>query len=171
MMPKIMPRMAKMMRTMMINNARYTPLIVFLIVLASTLAATGSIDDQAREVAGELLCPVCQGQSVSESNSDLAEDMKKIIKAKLEAGESKQQILDYFVARYGESILGAPSPRGLSLFLWILPGILLVAGAAMIFIFIRKGDSERTDAADQPVPAKGTGLEERLARELESFDK
>ena len=79
--------------------------ILFFIILIATLNADqkSNIEDEVREISGLLMCPVCQGQSVSESNSQLAEDMRNSIRSQLKEGKSREQILSYFKSRYGES--------------------------------------------------------------------
>lgn len=105
-------------------------------LISKSLLFAESIDDQAREISYLLMCPVCQGQSVAESNSQLAKDMRSIIRQKLEAGESKEEIINYFVNRYGESILGYPPVRGVNLLLWVLPAIAVLFGGIGIGLFL-----------------------------------
>lgn len=95
-------------------------------------ASADTLEDQIAEVSGELMCPVCEGQSVAESNAQLARDMRAVIKAKLIEGHSKEEIIDYFVSSYGETILASPPPRGFSFILWLLPVLSVLIGAAII---------------------------------------
>jgi cytochrome c-type biogenesis protein CcmH len=113
-------------------------LIVLAALISSSASASESIDDQAREISYLLMCPVCQGQSVAESNSELAKDMRSIIREKLGAGESKEEIIKYFVNRYGDSILGYPPVKGVNLLLWILPALAVVLGGIGIGLFLHK---------------------------------
>ena len=113
-------------------------LIVLATLISNTFSFPESIDDEAREISYLLMCPVCQGQSVAESNSELAKDMRSIIKQKLEAGESKQEIIKYFVNRYGESILGYPPVKGVNLLLWILPALAVLLGGIGIGLFLHR---------------------------------
>ena len=113
-------------------------LIVLATLISNSFSFSESIDDEAREISYLLMCPVCQGQSVAESNSELAKDMRSIIRAKLEAGESKEQIINYFVNRYGESILGYPPVKGVNLLLWILPALAVVLGGIGVGLFLHR---------------------------------
>ena len=113
-------------------------LIVLAAFISSSAPASESIDDQTREISYLLMCPVCQGQSVAESNSELAKDMRSIIREKLEAGESKEEIIKYFVNRYGDSILGYPPVKGVNLLLWILPALAVVLGGIGIGLFLHR---------------------------------
>ena len=92
----------------------------------------GTIEDQVAEISGELMCPVCEGQSVAESNAQLARDMRAVIKTKLLEGNTKEEIMDYFVSSYGETILASPPPKGFSVILWLLPVLSVLIGAAII---------------------------------------
>ncbi len=91
-----------------------------------------TLEDQIAEISGELMCPVCEGQSVAESNAQLARDMRAVIKTKLREGKTKEEIIDYFVSSYGETILASPPPRGFSTILWLLPVLSVLIGAAII---------------------------------------
>lgn len=91
-----------------------------------------TLEDQIAEISGELMCPVCEGQSVAESNAQLARDMRAVIKTKLLEGQSKEEIIDYFVSSYGETILASPPPKGFSVILWLLPVLSVLIGAAII---------------------------------------
>lgn len=95
-------------------------------------ANADTIEDQVAEISGELMCPVCEGQSVAESNAQLARDMRAVIKTKLLEGNTKEEIIDYFVSSYGETILASPPPRGFSAILWLLPVLSVLIGAAII---------------------------------------
>lgn len=106
----------------------FLPLAFFIVfhVNADTL------EDQIADISGELMCPVCEGQSVAESNAQLARDMRAVIKTKLLEGNSREEIIDYFVASYGETILASPPPRGFSAILWLLPILSVLIGGAII---------------------------------------
>lgn len=96
-----------------------------------------TLEDQVADISGELMCPVCEGQSVAESNAQLARDMRTAIKTKLLEGKSKEEIIDYFVSSYGETVLASPPPRGFSVILWLLPVLSVIIGAAIILRTIR----------------------------------
>ena len=95
-------------------------------------ADADTIEDQVAEISGELMCPVCEGQSVAESNAQLARDMRAVIKTKLLEGNTKEEIMDYFVSSYGETILASPPPKGFSVILWLLPVLSVLIGGAII---------------------------------------
>ena len=107
-------------------------LFLFLAFFIAFQVNADTLEDQIAEISGELMCPVCEGQSVAESNAQLARDMRAVIKTKLLEGHSKEEIIDYFVSSYGETILASPPPRGFSFILWLLPVLSVLIGAAII---------------------------------------
>lgn len=107
-------------------------LVLSLALFLAFQADADTLEDQIAEISGELMCPVCEGQSVAESNAQLARDMRAVIKTKLLEGKSKEEIIDYFVSSYGETILASPPPRGFSVILWLLPVLSVLIGGAII---------------------------------------
>ena len=104
-----------------------------------------SHEPTTRSIGDKLQCPVCDGTSVSDSRSQIAEDMREIIRTKLAAGESESEIISFFVDSYGQGVLREPPTTGLVSAVWYVPGVALLFGAAIIYGVIR---SRR-----QPVPA------------------
>src|SRR4026209_841371 len=104
---------------------------------APFVARADPLDDGVRRVALQLQCPVCEGQNAADSPSGLATDMRAVIRTRLAAGASDQQILDEFVASYGDGILTEPPKRGIFLGVWLGPAIGLVLGALLLGIVLR----------------------------------
>lgn len=96
------------------------------------------LERQMLDIAKDLRCAVCQNQPVSESNADLARDMRAIIRDQLQAGKSRAEIVDYFVARYGDFVLLKPPYRGSSFPLWVIPVVLLMVLAVSAFAYLRR---------------------------------
>ena len=105
--------------------------------LAPTVARANALDEGVRRVGLQLQCPVCEGENVADSPSGLANDMRSVIRARLSAGASDQQILDEFVASYGDGILSEPPKRGISLGVWIGPVVAVVLGAIALTLLLR----------------------------------
>ena len=91
-----------------------------------------------RSIAGKLQCPVCEGTSVADSASQVAEDMRAVIRTKLAARESESDIMQYFVASYGQGVLREPPATGFYSTLWWVPGVALAVGAAIIYGVVRR---------------------------------
>ena len=107
-------------------------LIIFINVF-SFANKSEKIDSQLRELAGELRCMVCQNQSLLDSDSELAKDLKNVIYKKLQEGESKKEIKDFLVKRYGEFILFRPLLNYANLMLWVSPIIFLLVIGLVAF--------------------------------------
>ncbi|HLQ27112.1 MAG TPA: cytochrome c-type biogenesis protein [Acidiferrobacterales bacterium] len=117
--------------------------ILFLLVLwAAPLSAAQVTEDplerQMLDIAGKLRCAVCQNQPVSESNADLAKDMRAIIREQLQAGKSREQIIAYFVERYGDYILLKPPFDQAGALLWLAPPLLLIILGGSAYLFLRR---------------------------------
>lgn len=142
-------------------------------VLSDTPVSLGQgIDDQANEISKLLLCPVCQGQSVAESNSNLANDMRQIIRKQLREGKTKDEIVTYFVESYGETILGAPPAKGVNWLLWILPGLAILFGLFGIGLFLYQSGSNKKEITSGTEKTESDGddsyldkIDEELNRE------
>ncbi len=96
------------------------------------------LEAQTRAVAAELRCPVCQGNSIQDSPSELAQDMKAVVREQLAAGKSPEEVKQYFIAKYGEWILLEPKASGFNLVVYALPVILLLLGAVVISRAVRR---------------------------------
>ena len=88
-------------------------------------------------IARELRCPVCQGQSVAESNSGVATEMRRIIAEMLQQGKTRDEIKAFFVERYGEWILYEPPKQGITLWVWLLPVLGLALLGLGLFAYFR----------------------------------
>lgn len=120
-------------------------LISFFLIIISHLALanendfkTNSIINKTREIAQNIRCLVCQNQSIDESNSELAKDLKKLIKEKLEAGLNENDVYKFLRARYGDYILLKPPLNKNTILLWFLPFIILVFSTVYITKFFKK---------------------------------
>ena len=98
-----------------------------------------ALEARAREISQNLRCLVCQNQSIDDSNADLARDLRIIVRQRLVAGDSNEEVFQYLVDRYGEYVLLRPPVRGSTYFLWFGPiAILLVAGGALLLAARRR---------------------------------
>ena len=124
------------------------------------------LERKVLDIAAELRCTVCQNQPVSESNSDLARDMRAIIREQLQAGKTREEIIAYFVARYGDFVLLKPPYQDAGAVLWIAPLALLVVAGASAFVFLRR----RLRAALPEPPGLAREDAERVRRAREEDD-
>lgn len=89
-----------------------------------------ALEKRARELSAGVRCLVCQNQSIDDSNADLAHDLRKLVRERLLAGDTDQQVLDYLTARYGPFVLLEPPKTRSTWLLWYGPFALLAIGAA-----------------------------------------
>ena len=106
--------------------------------LAGQAAADADLDARTAAVASTLRCPVCQGESIQDSPAELAQQMRAIVRERLRAGETPEQIQAYFMARYGEWILLKPRRTGLNVVLYALPVALVVGGLLLVVVLVKR---------------------------------
>jgi cytochrome c-type biogenesis protein CcmH len=109
------------------------------------------IDRQTREISSQLRCVVCQGLSLQDSPSQLAQEMRAIVREKLEEGMTPAEVRAYFVERYGEWVLLEPEPKGFNLLVYFLPIAMLVGGAGFIFLKARSWTQQGRAAAAEEI--------------------
>ena len=95
------------------------------------------VNNEIREISQNVRCLVCQNQSIDESNSELAKDLKILIREKLILGDSDEEIYGFLKERYGDYILLKPPLNLNTVILWFLPFIVLMFGSIMIFKIIK----------------------------------
>jgi cytochrome c-type biogenesis protein CcmH len=97
-----------------------------------------ALETRARNLSRELRCMVCQNQSIDDSDAPLARDLRLLVRERLKAGDSDTQILDFLVARYGDFVLLKPRFTSHTALLWLMPALVLIAGAAALFALRRR---------------------------------
>jgi cytochrome c-type biogenesis protein CcmH len=127
-------------------------LLIVLAVWGATLLAAArprSLDDRVTEVASQLQCLPCQGESVADSPSSWAAQVRGVIRQRLQSGQSEQQVIQYFVDRYGENIRQDPPKSGFTLLMWLGPVAAVLAGATLVVLVARRWRAAaRTATAD-----------------------
>jgi cytochrome c-type biogenesis protein CcmH len=122
-----------------------------------------AVESRVGVVGPELLCLVCQNQSIDDSNADLAHDLRVLIRERLAAGDSDQQVLQFMVRRYGDFILLRPPVKPATYLLWYGPFGLLVLGAIGVVLHLRR-------RGGKSVPAPLSADEERRLKKLVAED-
>lgn len=95
------------------------------------------LEQRAHALYKQVMCPVCQGQTLDQSRSPVAASMRGIIGERLLAGESDAQILAFFVEAYGDSVLASPPRDGVALAVWLVPPFALMLGGVAVFLALR----------------------------------
>ena len=122
-------------------------------MLAGAKEAAPASDDPVLEarvmrIAAELRCLVCQNQTIADSHADLAVDLREEVRELLQGGQSKQQILDYMTARYGDFVLYRPPVKTTTWLLWFGPLLLLGGGLAALALVLRHRSRLSADQFD-----------------------
>lgn len=120
--------------------------VVWLVTSVSA-AQPKSLDERTLVVARQIQCPVCNGESVADSPSLRAAEMRAVIRQQLTEGRSEQQVLDYFSQVYGNDILESPPRQGFTSLIWLMPLLMLLAGVAAVVVLAREWQRQARVAA------------------------
>src|SRR6267378_2259623 len=130
-------------------------------------------ETRARDLSRELRCMVCQNQSIDDSEAPLARDLRLLVRERIAAGDSDNQVIDFLVARYGEFVLLKPRFNPHTLLLWLLPPLALAGGGFALWTQSRRR-SRAAGAEDQSafrLTAEEEARLERLTAAEPSADK
>lgn len=140
---------------------RFVAAILVLLHAAPSLAVQpdeilpdAGLEQRARHLSRELRCMVCQNQSIDDSDAPLARDLRLLVRERLKAGDSDQQVLNFLTARYGDFVLLNPPLNWRTALLWALPTGFLVFGGLVLFMTVRRRSSRlsATDPLSQQSP-------------------
>jgi len=115
---------------------------------AAPEAADPALEARMVKITSELRCLVCQNQTIADSNASLAVDLRREARALIQQGKSDAEVVDYMTARYGDFVLYRPPLRATTMLLWFGPALMLVAGAAVLVIVLRRRSRMAADAFD-----------------------
>lgn len=106
--------------------------------LAVVAADPQALEREAKQLEAKLMAPCCWAQQVSLHQSPAADDIKQTIRKLLSEGKTSEQILDIYVAQYGDRILAEPPARGFSRLIYVAPWVFLVASVGLVIVVIRR---------------------------------
>ena len=145
---------------------RISTLILMLISLAAPAIAKEAqpvedpqIEQRMQALTQQLRCLVCQNETLADSRADLAEDLRKEIRAQMKAGRSDQEIIAFLTQRYGDFVLYKPPVKATTYLLWFGPFVLLLGGTLLLYRYLKH---RREIIQDQPL----TAAEHKRAEEL-----
>ncbi len=121
------------------------------------------LEARARDISAGLRCLVCQNESIDSSNAPLARDLRILVRERLVAGDSDDQVRAFMVARYGDFVLLKPPLKPETYFLWFGPGAILVLGALGVALYLRRRPAASAGGAAPLDPEEKA----RLARLLD----
>ena len=162
------------------NLRRHAPLIAVgvLFLLFSLAAACSSsertVEERAQSLYRQLMCPICPGETIDQSQVQVAKDMRLIVREKLEAGETEGEIKAYFVEAYKDSdlsILASPPVSGFNLLIWIVPPIGLAGALGALYLILREMSRRGSVSAIARVGPAVDATDEALAPYLEAVDR
>ncbi|MBI3921664.1 MAG: cytochrome c-type biogenesis protein CcmH [Armatimonadetes bacterium] len=163
------------------SNGPRVVIVCVLLQLMGVPVATPAFSVSERDISGELVCLCgCGNMPIRDCECSNAQKIRGEIRNKVKGGLSKREILDYFMDKYGEEIVGAPPPwKGFNVAAWIMPFLSLAAGSIVFVRFVKSrkaGDSDYTREGEETnsspeVRGKGaTPLESRLDQELKDYE-
>jgi cytochrome c-type biogenesis protein CcmH len=151
------------------KEAPVLSIAVLLLALTAQPAAQASTEATARRLEAELIAPCCWSQQVSVHQSPAADEIRKDLRVRLARGETEERILNDYVVQFGEQILAEPPARGFNTFLYVLPPVFLVAGAALVVLLVRRFSRQGATAPEE-APAAADSYQARLDDELRDLD-
>lgn len=131
-------------------------------VLPDEVLDDPALEARARGLSAHLRCLVCQNQSIDDSNAELARDLRVLVRERLVAGDTDEEVLDFVVSRYGEFVLLKPRVNLRNLALWATPLVVIVVGGLFIVL--------RTRQKTRPAETLSAEEEARLGRILDERD-
>ncbi len=97
-----------------------------------------ALEARAREISRQLRCLVCRNESIDESNADLARDLRVLVRERLTAGDTDEEVMTHVRARYGDYVLLKPPLGTSTMVLWLAPVIILLFGGLLGFVVLRR---------------------------------
>ena len=128
------------------------------------------LEREARALEAMIIAPCCFSQQVSVHQSAAADEVRKDVRLRLAAGETREEILDAYVAQYGKRILAEPPAEGFDLALYILPPLLLILSAALVVVVLRRFSRRPAVVANVAAPVAPGAYDARLDDELRDLD-
>ena len=120
------------------KSIRFFSIISFLVLISCIIPTEQTKDDLYIKLEKEIMCPVCDGQTLDQSQSLIAEDMKNSIKEKISEGYNEEEIKNYFIDRYGQNVVAYPSTTGFNLLAYLVPILGLILSILIFTFYIRR---------------------------------
>lgn len=138
------------------------PITPVFAVQPDEVLADPALESRARELSKELRCLVCRNESIDESNADLARDLRLLVRERLVAGDSDDEVMAFIVDRYGEFVLLRPLTTGANRILWVAGPVMLVIAMGIGLVYQRRHRLGRELPADGLSEDEATRLQELL---------
>ena len=125
-------------------SLRRTPFLMALLAILIALSVSAcaaeppTVEERAQSIDQRLMCPVCPAETIDQSQADVAVQMRELVREKLTAGESEDQIFKFFVDRYDKGVLAEPPAEGFNILVWVIPPVAFLLGLALIWLGFRQ---------------------------------
>lgn len=147
--------------------------LAMLVAACVSQEAVDPLEQRAQALDGELMCPVCPGESIAQSQVEFAQQMRTFVREKLAEGWTEEQIKQYYVERYGPRILMTPPRQGFYLVGWIGPFVALAVGGGFMAYVLKRWMEHRDERreAEGPRPTEELPSEylQRLEEDLKAW--
>jgi cytochrome c-type biogenesis protein CcmH len=144
---------------------------MLLLTIVSFSAETTPASAKIREIEDNLIAPCCWSQPVSQHDSEVAQQIRDEVTTMVSAGKSREEILDFFVAQYGERILVTPRAKGFNRLAYILPWAALPLGTWGLILLLRKLRSPAASPEQMPVPEPESRYSSIIEKEMREMDE
>lgn len=157
-----------MIRIMLICLALMLPAWSVVAKEAALLAENPEIEARMLKLAADMRCLVCQNQSLADSHSDFAADLRQEMREMMKQGKTDEEIVDFMVARFGDFVLFRPPMKSTTVLLWFGPFILLLLGGTVLIISLKR---RRQRIVEAPLSAPDLERAERLLGDQASEER
>jgi cytochrome c-type biogenesis protein CcmH len=150
--------------------------VAILVSIAATavepdeMLTDSALEARARVISQDLRCVVCQNETIDESNATLAQDMRRLVRQRVLAGDTNEEVLDYMVERYGDFVLLRPRMTPQTYLLWFGPALVLIAGGFVAFKTLRRANQDAGGRVADALSAEEKAHLERLVADQASED-
>jgi cytochrome c-type biogenesis protein CcmH len=129
-----------MRRLLMVLSVLLAPMLASpaLAVQPDEVLPDAALEARARDISQGLRCLVCRNENIDDSHAELARDLRLMVRERLVAGDSDEQVVAYIVDRYGEYVLLNPTTKGANVILWIAGPLMLLAGLGIAGLYLRR---------------------------------
>jgi cytochrome c-type biogenesis protein CcmH len=156
--------------------SRNRPLIAFTVIALLALLTVAcdrepTLEERAFALDRQIMCPVCDGQTIDQSAHEVSRQMRDVVRARLAAGDTDAEVKAYFASRYGERILAAPEPRGFNALVWLAPPAGIALGLGMLALIMRAMHRQPGGAHGDAGESNGAADTGDLTAYLEQVDR
>ncbi len=128
------------------------------------------LDARAAALYNGIMCPQCNGQTISQSHAEIAATMRQMVRERLKAGATDDEIYAFMVGAFGQSVLASPPTSGVALAVWVVPPVMLLFGAIAVFFVIRRLKRQPSEATAMATAGEDPGTDGGLTAYLDLVD-